>query len=167
MTSTGEPALPDYRRAERLNHGLYGLVIITATLVAERDHVEEAWDAVAILAGTGLVLLLVHTYTAVMAERTVSRHALGSEGRLNVVSDNLPVVFAVIVPLVLLTLAALEVMDLDVAYNISVVIGVVLLFALGIVEGRRASLSPAMTLLGGLGAAAIGLVAIGVEVFFD
>ena len=53
--------LPGARRAERFSHVLYGLIIITAVLVAERPHVESAADALGLLFGTALVLLLAHT----------------------------------------------------------------------------------------------------------
>ena len=36
-----------HHQAERLSHGLYGLIIVTATLGAERTHVTNAADAAA------------------------------------------------------------------------------------------------------------------------
>ena len=42
-TATGDGA-PAHRRAERLSHALYGLIIVTATLVAEKGHVTEVVD---------------------------------------------------------------------------------------------------------------------------
>ena len=96
--------VPGYRRAERLSHALYGLIIVTATLVAEQSHVTEASHALGLLLGTALVLVLAHTYSAVIAERTVEGHGLGSVGRRLVVEDNLPVLFAIIVPALLFIL---------------------------------------------------------------
>ena len=46
-----------HRKAERLSHALYGLIIVTATLVAEQGHVTEVVDAMGLLLGTALVLL--------------------------------------------------------------------------------------------------------------
>ena len=62
MTTEGATAafgssVPVHQRAERLGHALYGLIIVTATLVAEKGHVTEVIDALGLLLGTALVLL--------------------------------------------------------------------------------------------------------------
>ena len=67
-------------QAERLNHALYGLIIVTATLVAERGHVENAGEAIVLLLGTALVLVLAHTYSAAMAARAVGGSRPGHGG---------------------------------------------------------------------------------------
>jgi hypothetical protein len=52
----------EWHRTERLSHALYGLIIVTATLVAERHHIEEPIDALRLLLGTALVLLLAYVH---------------------------------------------------------------------------------------------------------
>lgn len=157
-----------YRRAERLSHALYGLIIVTATLVAERIHVTEPLHALGLLMGTAVVLLLAHTYSAVIATRTVEGRPLGSAGRRLVVLDNLPVLFAVIIPAVLFLLAAAEVMTLRTAYTASIAFSVASLFALGLYEGRTtASMGWAGSILSGAAAGAIGIVVVAVEAFFE
>lgn len=159
--------VPGHRRAERLNHALYGLIIVTATLVAEQAHVTEVGDALGLLLGTALVLLLAHTYSAAMAERTVAGHGLGSVGRRVVVLDNLPVLVAIVVPVVLFLLAGVDVMTLQTAYKASIAFSLVALFGLGLFEGREASMRWVPSLLSGAAAAAIGMVVVAVEVFFE
>ena len=165
--SAAPQAVVDHHLVERLSHGLYGLVIITATLVAEQDHVDQAGDALGLLLGTAVVLLLVHTYTAAMAEPTVTGHSLGVTGHRLVVKDNLPVIFAVAGPASFLTMAAFDIIRLDTAYRLAIAFGIVALFILGVYEGRRASMKWTQTLLSGAAAGAIGLVVIAVEALFD
>jgi hypothetical protein len=156
-----------HRRAERLSHALYGLIIVTATLVAEQSHVTEVGDAIGLLLGTALVLLLAHTYSSVMAERAVDGRSLGSVGRRMVVEDNLPVLLAIAVPAVLFLLAGADVMMLDTAYTASIVFSLVALFGLGLYEGRVASLNWYHALLSGAAAGAIGVIVVAVEAFFE
>jgi hypothetical protein len=159
--------VPGYRRTERLSHALYGLIIVTATLGAERGHVTEVADALGLLLGTALVLLLAHTYSAVMAERALEGHSLGSVGRRMVVEDNLPVLMAISVPALLFVLAGAGLMTLQTAYAASLVFSLVALFGLGLYEGRSASMGWAHSVLSGAAAGAIGLIVIAFEAFFE
>lgn len=156
-----------HRRAERLSHALYGLIIVTATLGAEKAHVTEVADALALLLGTAFVLLLAHTYSAVMAERALEGHSLGSVGRRIVVDDNLPVLAAVVVPAALFILAGFDVMTLQTAYVASIVFSLAALFGLGLYEGRTASMGWFHSILSGAGAGAIGVVVIVIEASFE
>lgn len=152
---------------ERFSHALYGLIIITATLAAERLHVENATDALALLAGTTLVLLLVHTYTAVMAVRAVEGHALGAAGRRMVAADNIPVVAAVAVPAVAFVFAGAGTIELGTAYRISIGFALVALAGLGLYEGRKSGMSWPKSSLSSVTAGAIGLLMVFVEATFE
>ncbi|MGI9585354.1 MAG: hypothetical protein ACR2N7_07155 [Acidimicrobiia bacterium] len=156
-----------HRKAERLSHALYGLIIITATLVAEQAHVTEVADAMGLLLGTALVLLLAHTYSAAMAERAIERGSLGSIGRRMVVEDNLPVLLAVVFPAVLFVLAGADVMSLSAAYTASIVFSLLALFAIGIRQGRVADMAWPTSILSGLAAGMIGLIVVAFEAFFE
>ena len=156
-----------HRRSERLSHALYGLIIVTATLVAEKSHVTEVGDALGLLAGTALVLLLAHTYSSAMAERAVEGGSLGSLGRRMIVEDNLPVLLAIVVPAVLFVLAGTDVMTLDAAYTASIVFSLVALFGLGLHEGRVASLNWFHAIVSGLFAGGIGVIVVAFEAFFE
>ena len=162
-----ESGVPVRHRAERLSHGLYGLIIVTATLVAEKRHVDEVADALGLLFGTALVLLLAHTYSAVMAERTVEGHSLGTVGRRIVVRDNLPVLFAIVGPGLLFLLAGIGVMDLQAAYTAAIVFSLTALFGLGLYESRTASMSWPHSIVSGSAAGAIGVIVVAFEAFFE
>lgn len=154
-------------RAERLSHALYGLIIITAALAAERAHVEEVGEAIALLLTTALVLVLAHSYSAYMAERAVEGKPLTAVAKRLVVADNLPVVSAIVVPGVLFVVAGIGWIELSVAYGLSLGVTVAALFALGMYEARVAGMRGIRWLAGGLAAAAIGLLIVGIEAFFD
>ena len=150
-------------QAERLNHALYGLIIVTATLVAERDHVEDASSAIALLLGTALVLLIAHTYSSLMAARAVGGGALGIAGRRLVALNNLPVLFAIAVPVVLFLLAGFDVITMAAAYRLSIAFSLAALFGLGVYEGRAASMSWPKTVVSGLVAGSIGVLVVFIE----
>lgn len=159
--------VPAQRRAERLSHALYGLIIVTATLMAERNHVTEVGDALGLLLGTALVLVLAHTYSSVMAERAIEGHSLGSVGRRMVVEDNVPVLIAIVAPAVFFVLAGLDVIKLSNAYTASIVVSLVALFGLGLYEGRTASMGWWPSIRSGAAAGAIGVVVVAFEAFFE
>ena len=162
-----EEAVAAEHRAERFSHALYGLIIITATLVAERLHVDSAGDALGLLLSTALVLLLVHLYTSVMAVRLVERHPLGAVGRRLVVSDNVPVVAAVVVPVGAFVLAGADVLSLESAFRVSIVFSLLALAGVGLREGRAGGLSWPRSLGSAAVAGAIGLLVVLAEAFFE
>ena len=155
------------RRTERLSHALYGLIILTAALGAERAHITEALEAIALLLSTAFVLLLAHTYSAAMALRAVDPNGLGTAGRRMIVGDNLPVVLATIVPTALLVLAAMGVISLRAAYDASIAFNLAALFGIGLYEGRAASMGWFHSVLAGAAAGAIGVIVIAIEAIFD
>ncbi|MCL1692802.1 MAG: hypothetical protein M3096_03880 [Actinomycetia bacterium] len=157
----------DIRRGERLSHALYGLIIVTATLVAEKEHVDEASHALAVIIGTGAILFLAHTYSGIVAERVVASARLGSARRRLVARDNLPVLFAIIVPAALFTLVWMGPIALEGAYVASIAFSLMALFGLGLYEGRIESMNWGLSLLSGIGAATIGVLVIAFETFLD
>ena len=167
MTSDGSPAeVVRFRRAERLSHALYGLIIVTAALGAERVHIAKASEALAVLLSTAVVLVLAHTYSAAMAERAVSGASLGKEGRRTVIVDNIPVVSAVVVPAALFIMAGAGVITLQAAYGAAIAFSLAVLFGLGLYEGRRASLGWTYSVISGAAAGAIGMTVVLIEAFF-
>jgi hypothetical protein len=156
-----------FREAERLSHALYGLIIVTAALGAERVHITVASEALAVLLSTAMVLVLAHTYSAAMAERAVSGASLGKVGRRMVVVDNLPVLSAVIVPSILFMLAGADVITLQAGYRAAIIFSLAVLFGVGLYEGRRASMGWTYSILSGAAAGAIGMIVVAIEAFFD
>lgn len=161
------PEVISRHRAERLNHALYGLIIITATLAAEMAHVEEVGEALALLMSSALVLVLAHTYSAFMAERAMEGKPLTAVAKRLVVADNLPVVSAVVVPGVLFIVAGIGWIELSVAFGLSIGFTIAALFALGMYEAHMAEMGGIQKFVSGIGAAAIGGLIVGIEAFFD
>jgi hypothetical protein len=167
---TGENSSPEvvrFREAERLSHALYGLIIVTAALGAERVHIAEASEALVLLLSTAMVLMLAHTYSAAMAERAIEGHSLGSVGRRMVIADNIPVLSAIVVPAILFALAGADVMTLQTAYTAAIGFSLAALFGVGLFEGRRASMGWIHSILSGAAAGAIGVIVVVIEAFFD
>lgn len=151
--------------AERSSHAIYGLIIITAALVADREHDEDALTSLVLLWGAALVLVLAHVYSAAVAEVGVEGHWLSHAERHVLIFDNIPVLTAVIVPTILILAAGLGLVGLDLAIDLSIVTSVAALFVLGAFQARRSGASLGVQLgIGGLGGA-VGIVVIALEVF--
>ena len=157
----------NYRRGERLSHALYGLIIIAATLVAEKNHVDEASHALGLILGTGFILLLAHTYTAIVAERVIKSARLGTARRRRVLRDNIPILLAIVVPTALFILAWFGVVTLQAAYTASIVFSLLALFGLGVFEGRMESMNWGLSVLAGLAAGTIGVIVVVLESLLD
>ena len=108
------------RLAERSSHAVYGLNIVTATLVADRIYATDPLVSLAVLWGAVLVLVLAHTYSALIAELGNRGRRLTYVERHVLVADNLPLAAAVLVPIVLLLMAALGWIDLVLAMDLSI-----------------------------------------------
>ena len=152
-----------FHRTERFAHAIYGLIIVTAVLVAEAEHVTDPLDALLIVLGTGIVLMLAHTYVAVAAERTLIRHRLESGERVEVLVDNVPVLIAVVGPAGLFIAAEAGAIEIETAFTLAIAFSVVALYAIGVFEGRRIGYSWARSLLVGLAGGLIGAAIILVE----
>ncbi|MGD8487328.1 MAG: hypothetical protein PVH07_11895 [Chloroflexota bacterium] len=151
-------------RVERSSHAIYGLIIITAALVADRQYAEDALTSLLALWGAALVLFLAHTYASLVAELGEHGGRMAYVERHVLIADNLPLVASVIVPSVLLILSGLGLVELRLAIDLSIVLSLASLFALGAYQARRqgaaASRQIAIGALGGL----LGIVVIAAEV---
>jgi len=164
---TSKDGITSSRRIERLSHGLYGLIIVTAALVAEQQHVDEAGDAIALLLGTALILFLAHTYSEMVAVRVIEARPLGVKGLGMVIRDNVPLLFAIVVQTAFLLLAWLDVVSLQTAYAASIAYTLIALFGLGVYAGRVASFKWPRAILIGIEAGAIGIIIVAIEALFD
>ena len=152
------------RRVERSSHAVYGLIIITAALVADRQYAEDALTSLLALWGAALVLVLAHTYAALVAELGQRGDRLDHVERHVLIADNLPLAASVVVPSILLVLSGLGLLHLRLAIDLSIVLSLASLFVLGADQARRqgAALSRQLVIaaLGGL----LGIVVIAAEV---
>jgi hypothetical protein len=160
-------ASEDTRRAERSAHAIYGLVIITATLVADRQHATDAFVSLVMLWAAALVLVLAHTYSALVAELGQRGQRLDYVERHVLIVDNIPLATSVVLPTVLLVASGLGLISLTAAIDLSILLSLGSLFGLGAYQARRqgAPLSHQLAIgtLGGL----LGIIIVLVEVTFS
>lgn len=153
------------QRAERSAHAIYGLIIITAALVADREHAEDALTSLLLLWGAAMVLILAHVYSALVAEVGAEGHWLSHAERHVLIVDNTPVLTAVIVPTILILAAGLGLVGLDLAIDLSIVTSVAALFALGAYQARRSGAKRSVQLGIGVLGGALGIIVIALEIF--
>lgn len=161
MTSKG--GTTSESQVARLGHGIYGLIIVTATLVAEQQHIGTGAEALGLLLGTAVILFLAHTYSELVALRVVNARPLGLRGLGSIARRNLPLFLAIVVQSVFLSLAWLDAITLQAAYVVSIAYTLVALFGLGVYAGRVASQQWRSSILSGFEAAAIGIIIVVLE----
>ena len=157
-------SVPEERRSERSSHAIYGLIIVTSALVADRQHVEDALTALLVVWGAGAVLLLAHLYSAFVGEAGTKGRWLSHAERHLLIEDNVPVLWSIVVPTVLISLAGLGFMDLAVAVDISIVAAVAGLFAVGVIQSRKSGATTATQLGIGVLGVIVGVIVIVLEV---
>ena len=151
----------------RLSHAIYGGIIVTAAIVAEWGHVEEASEVIGLLIVTGIVLFLAHTYSALIVGETDEAEIAPARQLMRTARDEVSVVFAVAVPVVLFLLAELEVIGLKTAFRLSVGFMLVFLFTIGFAHSRGAGRSAWVSVALGLVGTALGLFVVVLESLLD
>ncbi len=152
------------REVERSSHAIYGLIIITATLVADREHAENALISMLVLWGAALVLVLAHVYSGLIAELGEADRRLTYAERHVLIIDNIPVAASVLLPTILLVAAGVGLLDLRVAIDLSILMSVGSLFAVGSYQARKQGAPLRHQLgIGSLGAA-LGVIVVIAEV---
>lgn len=151
-------------RSERSSHAIYGLIIITSALVADRLHVDDSRDALLVVWGAGLVLLMAHIYSAFVGEAGTKGRMLSHAERHLLIRDNLPVLWSLAIPTALISLAGLGVLELQVAIDISIVAAVAGLFAIGVIQSRQSGATGVTQLVIGTIGIIVGVIVILLEV---
>lgn len=152
------------RRSERSAHAIYGLIIITSALMADREHVDDPATALMVVWGAGLVLLLAHVYSAFVGEAGSKGRMLSYSERHLLIADNVPVLWSIVTPTLLFTLAGLGLVDLHVAIDLSIAAAVLGLFVVGVIQARRSGATPAMQAGIGIIGVVVGALVIVLEV---
>jgi hypothetical protein len=151
-------------RSERSSHAIYGLIIITSALVADREHVDDPLTALLVVWGAGIVLLLAHLYSAFVGETGSKGRWLSHAERHLLIADNVPVLWSIVVPTVLFTLAGLGAMELAVAIDVSIVAAVLGLFVVGVIQSRQSGAPVATQAAIGVIGVIVGIIVIVLEV---
>ena len=114
--------------------------------------------------GAGLVLIVAHVYSAIVAEVGAEGTWLSHTERHVLIVDNIPVLAAVVVPSILIMVAGLGLVSLDVALDLSIVLSLTALFALGAYQARRSGATLGVQIgIGALGGI-VGIFVIALEV---
>lgn len=161
---SGNETIREMRREERSSHAVYGQVIVTATLVADRLYATDALMSLLMLWGSVLVLVVAHTYSALIAEIGRRGRWLTYVERHMLIRDNIPLAAAVVLPTILLVAAGLGWIGLAVAMDLSVLLSLASLFALGAYQARMVGASLSHQLAVGLLGGAMGIVVVAAEV---
>ena len=161
---SGIEMVREMRREERSSHAVYGLVIVTATLLADRLYATDALMSLLMLWGAVLVLVVAHMYSALIAEIGQRGRRLTHVERHVLIRDNVPLAAAVILPTILLLAAGLGLIGLTVAMDLSVLLSLASLFALGAYQARAVGAPPSHQLTVGLLGGALGIIVVAAEV---
>lgn len=154
----------EMRLEERSSHAVYGLIIVTATLVADRLYATDALISLAVLWTSVLVLVLAHTYSALIAELGQRGRRLTYLERHVLIGDNIPLGTAVIVPTILLVAAALGWLELAVAIDLSIIVSLAALFVVGAYQTRKTGAPLSHQFAVGLVGGGLGLIVVIAEV---
>jgi hypothetical protein len=116
---------------------IYGSIIATAFVGALRAAHVSARDITLDVAASMLVFWLAHTWAAVAGERIHMGHGLALHRVRALARAEWPIVEAGFIPVLALFLGWIGVLGADTAAKLAIAIGVLQLFAWGLVLGRR------------------------------
>ena len=159
-----EARLQEEREVERSSHAIYGLIIITATLVADRELAESALVSTLVLWGAALVLVLAHVYSALIAQLGESDRRLTYAERHVLIFDNVPVAASVILPTFLLIAAGIGLIGLGVAIDLSILVSLASLFVVGMYQARKQNAPLVHQMAIGMLGAGLGVIVVIAEV---
>ena len=143
---------------------IYGSIIATAFVGALHQAHVSARDITIDVAASMLVFWLAHTWAAVAGERIHTGHRLSLHRVRALARAEWPIVEAGFGPVVALALGWMGVLEPDTAAKLAIAIGVIQLFAWGLVLGRRVYHRWLSAVIAGLANGAIGLVLVALEV---
>lgn len=152
------------RQAGRLSGAIYGQIVVTSMLAA--TALEGSLGPVAVLASvlaTLLALWIAHVYSDLIARRVTSARRLGPGEVMGALTQEWPIVQAVVPAAVALLLAAVGVWSRDTAVDLALGAGVLSLFGWGLVIGRRSGLGWPRSCLWASLSGVLGLLVVGVE----
>ncbi|MGP3536729.1 hypothetical protein ACTU3I_18225 [Microbacterium sp. RD1] len=144
-------------------HGVYGIVLVTALIAAEIDA-ETDFDVILFVLGTVGVFWLAHIYAAVVASR--GRHPAPPlrVGIRDGIRHSSGMALAMLIPVVLLALGTLQWVEEWTAYFLALGSGVVILGVIGYANARRNGSSWPWRLLGVLSTTLLGLLVIALSI---
>jgi hypothetical protein len=159
-----EADLAAAHEAAGLKGGVYGQVIVTATVAAlALDNELSATQILIFTVATMFVFWLAHIYAELVSAHVAAGSRLSRERMLSVFRSEWPIMQAAGPPALALALAALGVYSTETGIRIALLTGVVLLGGWGWLIGSRAGLSTAGTLAAAAVSGGLGLLVILLE----
>lgn len=146
-------------------HGIYGVVLVTA-LVAIGEDYDNDLDVLLFVVGTMVVFWLAHVYAGYVATGGDPAHrAAGVSARLSH-SFRHPVgmLVAMTPPMLILALGAFDLIDDDLAYDLALLSGVVVLALIGYANAARSGRRVGGRILETLVTASLGLLVIALSI---
>ena len=146
----GDPAdpAPAAEEAAELKGGVYGQVMVTATVAAlALDDSLSATNILIFTVATMFVFWLAHVYAELVSVHVVAGSRIAGGRLTRVFRSEWPIMQAAGPPSLALALAALDVYSREAGVRIALITGVVLLAGWGLMIGRRAGLPTAGTLI--------------------
>lgn len=153
------PRLHRFLSAYSGEHGVYGLVLVTALIAVAWDQDSDA-DVIIFVTGTVVAFWLAHIYAAVVASRATRPAPTLRESIRNGARHSSGMLFATLVPAALLSLGTFEVIDEYTAYYLALSSGVVLLALIGWANAARNGSTWPWRLLGAVVTTMLGLLVI-------
>lgn len=144
-------------------HGIYGVVLVTALIGAEIEAPTDL-DVIWFVAGTVGVFWLAHIYAAVVASRSRRPVPPLREGIRDGVRHSGGMALAMLIPVFLLATGTWGVLDEWTAYFLALGSGVVILGLIGYLNARRNGATWPWRVLGVLATTLLGLLVIGLSI---
>jgi hypothetical protein len=167
------PAPAPQNLYRRLRHQLvtpeliYGTIIVSAIIVLADDD-QSDFSLLSVVAVTTFVFWIAHVFAATVAhhgKRGGKEVPLG-EALGNAVRHSSGVLLAAVIPVFVLALGAAGILSEDGAYLVALLLGVVVLFVLGVLAFAERGSRWYFCLLGGLSTGGLGVVVILLKAIF-
>jgi hypothetical protein len=148
--------------AEVAADAIYGVVLVTAVIVASSTHGESVGFVTVVAAGSVLVFWVAHVYSVMLVMYAHHRHSFAAAAR-HAARDEIGMLQATVVPLAFLAAGALGILEDQRAVWTALWSGIAVLVAVPTLALRRRERPWGASLLAGLGAGALGLALIGLK----
>jgi hypothetical protein len=151
---------------EQLEWAIYGILVVTAVVVAESlDPEISAYAGAESVVVTTLIFWVAHTYARSMALRLEKRRRLTWREVGGVAAVEWPLVEAGLLPAILLALGGLGLYSRGWAFGLAMWVGVAQLFLWGVAFARREEAGRLGTVMAGTFNALLGLAIISLKAF--
>ncbi len=148
--------MDDEIRGERAAHAIYGLIVVLAVMIVEADTTITTRQAIGTIIGAATITALAELYADYIGATIRARRHLTKSER-DVEFRNIAIGFmTALLPVGFFVLAALDVIELQTAFDAAIWTGVGLLGSYAVVANRLAGFSIRRSLLIGLAFTLLG-----------